>query len=183
MRHLLSSFLALHWAIVFALLAFVCIDRSRGVAAALSVLGGSLHGQAADVDNVMLVAPLATALLVVAMLFCWTLVETVANGAGTAGGGVARIAFIGACGVLSLMLVGGTVQGVKDLFLIVSVQLAALLASYMAMQTEQRAAEPATVAANRDIRSVARAMARGAAHTSTLSRISGRTDMNGKDSR
>ncbi len=182
MRHLLSSFLALHWAIVFALLAFVCIDRSRGVAAALSVLGGSLHGQADDIDNVMLVAPLATALLVVAMLFCWTLVETLANGAGTSGG-VARIAFIGACGVLSLMLVGGTVQGVKDLFLIVSVQLAALLASYMAMQTEQRAAEPATVAANRDIRSVARAMARGAAHTSMLSRISGRTDMNGGDSR
>jgi len=30
---------------------------------------------------------------------------------------------------------------------------------------------------------VARAMARGAAHTSMLSRISGRTDMNGKDSR
>lgn len=182
MRHPLSSFLALYWAIVFALLAFVCIDRGRGVAAALSALGGSLPGEAAGIDNVILVAPLATALLVVAMLFCWTLVETVTNGAGTAGG-VTRIAFVGACGVLSLMVVGGTVQGVKDLFLIVSVQLAALLSSYMAMQTEQRAVEPATLVANREIRSVARAMARGAAHTSMLSRISGRTDMNGKDSR
>ena len=182
MRHPLSSFLALHWAIVFALLAFVCIDGNQGVTAALSMLGRSARGQDVGLDNVILVAPLATALLVVAMLFCWTLVETIANGAGTAAG-VARIAFASACGVLSLMLVGGTVQGVEDLLLIVSVQLAALLVSYVAMHTEQRAAEPATVAANRDIRSVARAMARGAAHTSMLSRISGRTDMNGKDSR
>src|SRR5918997_699060 len=39
MRHILSSFLALHWAVVFALLAFLCIDGNRGVAAALGVLG------------------------------------------------------------------------------------------------------------------------------------------------
>ncbi|TJX18402.1 MAG: hypothetical protein E5W21_35055, partial [Mesorhizobium sp.] len=39
MRHVLTSFLALHWAIVFALLAFICIDGNRGVAAALGVLG------------------------------------------------------------------------------------------------------------------------------------------------
>ena len=39
MRHVLTSFLALHWAVVFALLALICIDGNRGVAAALGMLG------------------------------------------------------------------------------------------------------------------------------------------------
>ncbi|TIL79146.1 MAG: hypothetical protein E5Y76_07760, partial [Mesorhizobium sp.] len=71
MRHILSSFLALHWAVVFALLAFICIDGNRGVAAALGVLGVAVQNtRFVDLENAIVVAPLAVALLIVAVLFC-----------------------------------------------------------------------------------------------------------------
>ncbi|TIX31048.1 MAG: hypothetical protein E5V34_08675, partial [Mesorhizobium sp.] len=67
MRHILSSFLALHWAVVFALLAFLCIDGNRGVAAALGVLGVAVQNtRFVNLENAIIVAPLAVALLVVA---------------------------------------------------------------------------------------------------------------------
>src|SRR5258705_13363819 len=77
MRHILTSFLALHWAVVFALLAFICIDGNRGVAAALGVLGVAVQNtRFVDLENAAVVAPLAIALLIVAVLFCWAFVET-----------------------------------------------------------------------------------------------------------
>ncbi|RVD36168.1 hypothetical protein EN742_23265, partial [Mesorhizobium sp. M4A.F.Ca.ET.020.02.1.1] len=132
MRHVLTSFLALHWAIVFALLAFICIDGNRGVAAALGVLGLEVeNGRITGLENAAVVAPLSIALLVVAVLFCWAFVETLLNIAANpdATDGVARIAFISASGVLSLVLVGGAAQGIDGLFMVVAVQLTALLAS------------------------------------------------------
>ncbi|TIL74527.1 MAG: hypothetical protein E5Y89_20815, partial [Mesorhizobium sp.] len=97
MRHVLTSFLALHWTIVFALLAFICIDGNRGVAAALGVLGLEVeNGRITGLENAAVVAPLSIALLVVAVLFCWAFVETLLNIAANpdATDGVARIAFI-----------------------------------------------------------------------------------------
>ena len=52
----------------------------------------------------------------------------------------------------------------------------ALLASYVAVIAERRSAVAATVPHQGDIRFVAHRMARGAAHTSLLSRISDRLD-------
>jgi len=77
MRHVLSSFLALHWAVVFALLAYICIDGSRGIDAALGVLGVPIQGDRFPaLDHFAVVAPLSIALLIVAVLFCWAFVET-----------------------------------------------------------------------------------------------------------
>ncbi|PZV36352.1 hypothetical protein [Mesorhizobium kowhaii] len=184
MRHVLTSFLALHWAIVFALLALICIDGNRGVAAALGVLGATIEGtRFVDLDNVIVVAPLATALLVVAVLFFWAFVETLVNDASSQGvDSVARIAFISASGVLSLIVIGGAAQGINGLFMVVAVQLAALLASYVAMLAERRSVA-AVAPADDEIRAAAHGMAKAAAHNSLLSLISGRTGSNPRGGR
>jgi hypothetical protein len=181
MRQILTSFLALHWAAVFALLAFICIDGNRGVAAALGVLGVAVQNtRFIDLDNAVVVAPLAMALLVVAVLFCWAFVETLVNvSAGTdAADSVVRIAFISASAVLSLILVGGAAQGINGLFMVVAVQLAALLATYVAMLAERRPAIATAVSTDGEIRAAAHVLAKEAAHSSLLSRISGRPDTN-----
>jgi hypothetical protein len=186
MRHILTSFLALHWAVVFALLAFICIDGNRGVAAALGVLGVAVQNiRFVDLENAAVVAPLAIALLVVAVLFCWAFIETLINVAANpdAADSVERIAFISASGVLSLILVGGAAQGINGLFMVVAVQLAALLASYVAMLAERRSALATAVSNDGEIRAAAHVMAKGAAHSSLLSRISGRSDTNLRDGR
>jgi hypothetical protein len=185
MRHVLTSLLALHWAIVFALLALICIDGTRGVAVALGVLGATIEGtRFVDLDNVVVVAPLATALLVVAVLFFWAFVETLINDATSPGAdSVARIAFISASGVLSLIVIGGAARGINGLFMAVAVQLAALLASYVAMLSERRSAVAAAPPGEGEIRAVAHDMAKAAAHNSLLSLISGRTGSNPKGGR
>ena len=179
MRHILTPFLALHWAAVFALLAFICIDGNRGVATALAVLGVAVQNtRFVDLDNAVVVASLATALLVVAVLFCWAFVETLVNVSTStdSADGVVRIAFISASGVLSLILIGGAAQGIDGLFMVVAVQLAALLATYVAMLAERRSAIATAVSADGEARAAVHALARGVAHSSLLSRISGRPD-------
>ena len=186
MRHILSSFLALHWAVVFALLAFICIDGNRGVAAALGVLGVAVQNtRFVGLENAVLVAPpavalLAVALLVVAVLFCWAFVEALFSDPKNpdASDSVVRVAFISASGVLSLIVVGGAAQGINGLFMVVAVQLAALLASYVAMLAERRSALAAAVPGTGEISGAAHVMAKAAAHNSALSRISGRLDTN-----
>ncbi|MER9822307.1 hypothetical protein NKJ50_10275 [Mesorhizobium sp. M0115] len=179
MRHILSSFLALHWAAVFALLAFICIDGNRGVAAALGVLGVPVQNtRFADLENAVVVAPLAVALLVVAVLFCWAFVEALTSDATNPdpADSVVRIAFISASGVLSLIVIGGAAQGINGLFMVVAVQLAALLGSYVAMLAERRSAAAAAVPVTGEIRAAAHIMAKAAAYNSSLARISGRPD-------
>ncbi|MER8374039.1 hypothetical protein [Mesorhizobium sp. M1406] len=179
MRHVLTSFLALHWAIVFALLALICIDGSRGVATALGVLGATIEdSRFIELDKFVVVAPLATALLVVSVLFFWAFVEALINDATSQGvDSVARIAFICASGVLSLIVIGGAAQGINGMFMAVAVQLAALLASYVAMLAERRSVV-AAASGEGEIRAVAHGMAKAAAHNSLLSLISGRTGSN-----
>ncbi len=184
MRPILTSFLALHWAVVFALLAFICVDGNRGVAGALGVLGVAADNTSlAELDNAAVVAPLAVALLVVAVLFCWVFVESLVNAAASPDGAesVARTAFISALAVLSLILIGGAAQGINGLFMVVAVQLAALLASYVAMLAERRSALAGMVSREAESRATAHAMAKGAAHGSLLSRISGRADIGHRD--
>lgn len=178
MRHVLSSVLALHWALVFALLAYICMDGSRGIATALGVLGLSVQANGlAGLENVAVLAPLSIALLTVAVLFCWAFVETLLNTAARpdAGESVARTAFVAASLLLSLILVGGVAQGINGLFMIVAIQMTALLASYVAVLAERRSGFAAMHLPEGDVRAAAR-MAMGAAHSSLLSRISGRPE-------
>ena len=178
MRHVLSSFLALHWAVVFALLSYICIDGSRGIDAALGVLGVPIQGDRFPaLDHFAVVAPLSVALLTVAVLFCWAFVETLLNAMARpdAGDSVVQIAFIAASFLLSLILIGGVAQGIDGLFMVIAIQMTALLASYVAVQAERRSVVAAMALQENDVRAAAR-MAMGAAHSSLLSRISGRPE-------
>jgi len=179
MRHVLTSFLALHWAVVFALLAYICIDGDRGIAAALGVLGVSVQGSGfPGLEHAVVVGPLSVALLVVAVLFCWAFVETLLNITARPDGGdaVVRTAFISAPFLLSLILVGGVAQGINGLFMVVAIQMTALLASYVAVLAERRSSLAAVTVHEGDARAAAHRMAMGAAHSSLLSRISGQPE-------
>ena len=167
MRHVLISFLALHWAVVFALLAYICMDGNHGIASALGVLGISVQStRFPGLEHALVVAPLSIALLLVALLFCWAFVETLLNIA-------TRIAFICASFLLSIILVGGAAQGINGLFMVVAIQMTALLASYVAVLAEQRSTLAAMTLHDSDARLAAHRLATGAAHSSLLSRISG----------
>jgi len=176
MRHVLTSFLALHWAVVFALLAYICMDGNHGIASALGVLGISVQStRFPGLEHALVVAPLSIALLLVALLFCWAFVETLLNIATRpdAGHAVVRIAFICASFLLSIILVGGAAQGINGLFMVVAIQMTALLASYVAVLAEQRSTLAAMTLHDSDARLAAHRLATGAAHSSLLSRISG----------
>ena len=113
-------------------------------------------------------APLAVALLVVAVLFCWAFVETLFIGAADPGGAdsVARIAFIAASGVLTLILIGGAAQGINGLFMVVAVQSGGT--SGLLCRHAGRAAVGFDVGSSGrgEIRAAAHVMAKGAAHGS-----------------
>jgi len=176
MRHLMTSFLALHWAAVFALLAFVCIGSS-GMQDILASIGiGHDAAGAVRFDGAMVTAPLASAFLIVAALFCWALIETFLGEEADSAEGVFKIAFIAAGCVFLLVLVYGTTQGIGGLFLPSSAHLAALAVSYLVVVGERLASAQARASAAPAGRGAVRAMAKGAAHASLLSRISGRTD-------
>ncbi|WP_192245257.1 hypothetical protein [Mesorhizobium silamurunense] len=179
MRHVLTSFLALHWAVVFALLAYICMDGNRGIASALGVLGVSVQSAGfPGLEHAVIVAPLSVALLIVALLFCWAFVETLLNIATRpdAGDAVVRIAFISASFLLSIILVGGAAQGINGLFMVIAIQMTALLASYVAVLAERRSTVAAATLHHGDARLTAQRMATSAAHSSLLSRISGRPE-------
>ncbi|RWK00585.1 MAG: hypothetical protein EOR43_30195 [Mesorhizobium sp.] len=179
MRHVLTSFLALHWAVVFALLAYICVDGTRGIASALGVLGVSVQGSGfPGLEHAAVVAPLSIGLLIVALLFCWAFVETLLNIATRpdAGDAVVRIAFISASFLLSIILVGGAAQGINGLFMMVAIQMTALLASYVAVLAERRSALAAMTFNESEAHLTAHRMAAGAAHSSLLSRISSRPE-------
>ena len=168
----LTSFVALYWTIVFALLALLCISGSHGVAAALSVLGASIDApQIASLDSILIAAPLATAFMLVAVLFAWALIEMLVGAPRDANDAHAllRMAFAGSGIVLQIVLIAGTAQGVHCLFLATAVQLAALLVSYLVMVGE---GWPNVVPALPDTpRETARSMARDAGYTTRLARM------------
>lgn len=181
MRHLLTSFLTLHWAVVFALLAFACVDGGRGVAVVVSMLGATVPAlSSGTLENMAVVAPLAVAFTIVSLLFCWAFVGSLAGGEGSPqdADGIIRIAFIAAAGVLLLVMAGGVMLGIEGLYLVVAAHLTAIMTSYLAMLGERWSVGNAGQSWKVEGYSTARAMAQAAAHNSTLARISGRGGTN-----
>lgn len=178
MPRVLTSFLTFHWAAAFALLAMACVMGGDGGAArALAMLGltGSLPDFAGDSASIFL--PLASAIY--AMLFCWAFATCMFSDPDAEGDGdVLRMAFASAALLISLLMVYGSVNFTAGLYPAIAMYLAALLASYLAIQAERLAAMMSASPSQGDIRAAARLMALGAAHISTLSRLAGRADAN-----
>jgi hypothetical protein len=181
MRHLMTSFLTLHWAVFFALLGYLCVGGDHGVDVVLATLGARAAGVAVANQGTLVAAPLATAFLVVAALFCWAFIEVFFGDTERPEGaeGVTRMAFVAAGGTFSLILAGGVARGIEGLSPAVATHLAALMACYLAILGERRALAFRD-AAPRDAARAVRALARDAANTSLLNRISGRPDLGGE---
>jgi hypothetical protein len=177
MRHLLASFLTLHWAVVFALLAFACVDGGRGVAVVFSMLGATVPAALlGDLESIAVVAPLAIAFMVVSALFCWAFIEMFIGDDGypQEADGVVRLAFIAAASVLLLVMVGGSAQGISGLYLVLAAHMTAIMVSYLAMLGERWSFHAVGQTAKAQGYSTARMMAQSAAHDPTLMRLSGR---------
>jgi hypothetical protein len=176
MPRALTTLLTFHWAAAFALLSMACVMGGSGAAQALSMLGlaqtGLLDGGSAAAT---LLSPAAA---VCAVLFFWAFVTSVLGDPEAEGSDVVAIAFASAALLVCLLMICGSVTFVAGLYPAVAVHLAALLASYLAIQAERFAAVRSAAPGENDIRAAARVMALGAAHVSMLSRLSGRADSN-----
>jgi hypothetical protein len=183
MRHFLSTFLAFHWAVAFALLAAACVSVGQGNAGALGIIGWAADNSSdAILGGQGLAALLALCFATVSVLFLWVLLTTF-FGDGEGDEQVIKMAFGSACSALTLVLVLGAVEAANGLFGAVAAVLAALLASYVAICAERLTASISEVPDEADIRAAARVMAAGAAHSSMLSRLSGRADLKPDGSR
>lgn len=168
MRHLMTSFLALHWAAFFALLGYLCIDGG-GLRAALAFMGLQGAGQPQFAT-----APMAVAFLLVAALFCWVLVESCLGENGQSEG-IVKVAFVAGGLMFSLILIHGALHNDGNSSGVI-LSLSALMVSYLATLGERWTALFRNDASATQASVSARAMARDAANTSLLSRISGRPD-------
>ena len=174
MNRAVALFVPLYWSVLFALLA----------ARPAAFLGGGFVIPFEEFSAGIAAVPLASGLgilalfltagaVLVSVLFLWAFLIAVLDGESSDAVVVARIAF-GFAIALMLVLVtvrlggGGWSKGLSW----ASLEIAALLASYMAMSAERKVA--AAVAKDENP-SAARVMAQGAAHRSVLAQLSGRT--------
>lgn len=171
MRRVLTLTLAVHWMCVFAMLGIVCtVDPRDGFAAPLHLLGVDTRGIEQDGGSEVS-AFFAVAFLLVAALF-FTASANLVLGRHAQAKRWPEFARAFGAGALSLtlLLLAGALQPAPCLFCTVETVLAAALVSYLAMR-----AEPAPRRSNHgDAASAARLMALGAAHSSLLTRLSGR---------
>lgn len=174
MRQILSSFLCLHWAVAFAIPAFVCIGGLHGMEAALGLIGIPANGGQIGATGAGLAIPVAVALLLVAVLFCWASVELFIADSDRPQSteSVVKAAFTGAGLMLSATLIAGTTAGMDGVFVAVTIQMAALAACYVTCVGERLGnARLAGAARSNDSREAARAMAMGAARVYTRPRL------------
>lgn len=176
MRHLMTSFLALHWAVLFALLAFTCMGEGADVRDILQTFGPTIATDGVALGGAIVMAPIACALLVVAALFSWALMETVIGEGAASAEHVFKLALAAAGIVFLLISIGGTMQAVRGLLLPCIAQLIALAATYLVILGERLTSVDAATPHSDLHRHAVHAMARSAAHASLLERISGRTN-------
>jgi len=176
MRHLMTSFLALHWAVLFALLAFTCMGEGADVRDILQTFGPTIATDGVALGGAIVMAPIACALLVVAALFSWALMETVMGEGAASAEHVFKLALVAAGIVFLLISIGGTMQAVRGMLLPCIAQLIALAATYLVILGERLTSVDAAPPPSDLHRHEVHAMARSAAHASLLERISGRTN-------
>lgn len=173
MHRILTFFLGLHWVAHFGILAVASAGLSSSGAPALGTTAPP-----AGFDAVLGTA-MALGFGIAAVLFIWMLVTVLFDRRPFPGDtdDVARLAFAVATGMLTLLLFTGADEPVIGLMPAVSLQIAALLVSYVAVNAERRFAGRATRVEGA---SGANSMALHAAHNTMLSRISGRSGAKGR---
>lgn len=172
MHRILTFFLGLYWLVQFTLLALAAGGGASGP------LNGGQSGFLSHppTDGHATSMALAFGAGMVAVLFLWLLATVLLADDSTENEveEVARLAFAGATGVLTLCLVMGAGDPTVAFSTVIPLQLGALLASYVAVCLERRIGPQSGVDPEDDLAASARSMALAAAHNSLLSRFSRR---------
>jgi hypothetical protein len=177
MPRIIALFVSAYWMAFFGLLTLAAMAEATGevflIFQSLSLPGAlPVSAEAGPV----LSSALAVGFLLVAVLFLWTLATALlqrSHGPGETDE-VARTAFGVAAGMMTVLLGVGVGYPVPGLFASASLQLLALLVSYVAIYAEQRRATHGGEDALSGTEATARLMALGAAHDSMMPRLSGR---------
>jgi hypothetical protein len=174
MRLVLTYLLPLHWTAVFGLSAAASAGET-GLTPSMLTFGLWLG----DSGAASLILPVGLGL--VATLFFWSFISAVLEGRHFPGAfdEIVGIAFGMAVLCATVITVAGSFDQSPDAPVLAAVQVVALAASYAAIQAERRAFALAS-AEDEESRAAARLMATGAAHSSMLSRISGRPTISGE---
>ncbi|MEQ1952635.1 hypothetical protein [Mesorhizobium sp. CN2-181] len=170
MPRLLTLFLVLHWAVLFSLLAGLAVFGGDG--GGLTFLGIDMSGQDIFLASVpVMKATVSFGFAICSVLFWWAFVTFfVSPGNRVAGDEVLRMAFSTASGLMTLMLVVGTIKATAGLFPAMAAHFAALIASYVAIRAE-RQLDPHQAVDGGEARLAARVKAIDASRTARLSRF------------
>jgi len=176
MRLFLTYLLPFHWMAVFALLAVLAASGAGGTGYVLEILGATVAPDENAGFGAVVSTVFATGFALVAVLFFWSLVTSAIGGDDFPGpvADVSSLAFGTAIGAMTTLFLVAAIHPVTGLFQAVAFQIAALAASYVAVHCERRASSLTVVVEGEDVRAAARLMAAGAAHSSMLTRLSGR---------
>jgi hypothetical protein len=177
MGRILTLFVSLHWTAVFVALALLAgLNGGENFAAVLAAIGIQFPVDALPMPvPATLCALLAVGFSIVAVLFLWALVTGLLDrrAEGNEADEVARLAFGGAVGVFTLVFLGCAMRAEAiGIYRSMALEMAALLASYLAICAERRMAVAAAAArASNPAGGAARTMALHAAHDSLLARL------------
>ena len=177
MRLGFTSILALHWAVVFAALAYGSIANVDGsLGGLLDALGIAPVHVSAPGSVVLLAVLLAGNLAFAAMLFVWSFLAGLFPQLSADSGSIepSHIAYCAAVSSMTMLLIICLARGGSVPYVALAVQLAALGASYLVSFAERLNSTLMTAPEANDVKAAARLMALGAAHGAMLSRIAGR---------
>jgi hypothetical protein len=169
MSRLLTLFLVLHWAVAFSLLAgLVLMSGDDGLAAGLRahayVEGGALF------DSAIVTGAIGFGSAICALLFWWAFLSLLSSESlGAPEDDVVKLAYVGACGLVTAILVIGSLEGAHGLYAAIAAHLAALVASYLVIRTELSA--PRYLIASNDHRVAVRAIAMDASHAARVQKF------------
>jgi hypothetical protein len=181
MSRILTIFIALHWTVVFAALtALAGMNGGENFAAVLAAIGSAFPVASLPAPaSAALCAMLAVGFGIVTALFLWMFVTGLLDrrGQGSEADEVAGLAFGSAIAVLTLLFIGcASMPAASGFYHALAIELAALLASYLAVCAERRMAVITRVRPDQ-LGGAAHAMALRAAHESLVHRLlAGRID-------
>ena len=171
MSRILTLFLVLHWAVAFSLLAALVLMSGEGaLLAGFGVLADLSGSDAAILSSIVVRAAVGFGLAVCALLFWWASVSMFSPGPkASANDETLKVAFAAASGMMTAILILGTIAGAYRLFPAIAAHFAALIASYLVARSEQ---QPGTqLFASNDQRAAVRMRAMRASQTDRVARF------------
>jgi hypothetical protein len=172
MSRILTLFLVLHWAVAFSILAALVLMSGEGALLAGFGLLADLSGSNAEIlSSVAVRAAVGFGLAVCALLFWWAAsVSMFSPGPkASANDETLKVAFAAASGMMTAILILGTIAGAYRLFPAIAAHFTALIASYLVARSEQ---QPGTqLFASNDQRVSVRMRAMHASQTDRVARF------------